>query len=680
VTRRLTRALAAVTAFTAAAALSAVVAPAGRAATPNDPSRLALVAQDAYTPLGGIFHAELQIGPSGTPGLQLSVIVHQAVPTRSAFADTAADKTLGGVLAAVPVPVDSLTVSPDGTRPVAIGLAAPGGAFDPARLAVHLAGVYPLEIELRDAQDQPLSRFVTYLVAVDVNASGQPQPLTARLGVSWVWPLDAHPSVRPDGSTDPAVAAALEPPGRLGRQVLALQRHPAVPVVLAPTPETLDTWGGLSLARGDPGAANDAATLRSLLGLGRAQVLTGPYVSLDLPSLLRFGLGGAVDPQFVQGGVVVDKFFGTHVDGRTALAQPVDSDALGRLRARGVDRVVVDETAVGAQNDRLTVTAPFSVEPASDLAPAGPIAAVANDTRLADLLSGDGTPALRAQRFLAGLSLTALETPASTRAVVVVNPSGFDPPAALLDAVLGGLTNHPWLAPMTLDQVFTTVPPPSGNAVRPLAAGTATPAPPVSATTYDETQARLASFGSLVGPTDPRVARAERLLLSSVSSDWSGPAGAAQARSELIGVNAIIDDFLSRIRVPTPSTITLTARSGAIPITFRNDTGQPVRVLVSLRSHKLDFPRGSTQTVALPPRSVTVRFDVRSRTSGTFPLDLSVRSADGSLPIAEGRFKVQSTVVSTVGIALAAGAAFFLAAWWIFEIRRRRRARAGTRA
>jgi len=38
-------------------------------------------------------------------------------------------------LAAVPVPVDSLTVNPDGTRPVAIGLAAPGGAFDPARLA-----------------------------------------------------------------------------------------------------------------------------------------------------------------------------------------------------------------------------------------------------------------------------------------------------------------------------------------------------------------------------------------------------------------------------------------------------------------------------------------------------------------------------------------------------------------
>jgi hypothetical protein len=669
-----------VAALIAVLALTAAAAPPGRAATtPNDPSRLALVAQDAYTPLAGIFHAQLQIGTSGTPGLLLSVIAHQAIQTRSAFGDTVTDKALGGVLAQVRLPVDSLGVNPDGSRPLAIGLDVPGGVFDPTRLAVHLAGVYPLEMELRDAHDQPLSRFVTYLVAVDVNASGQAQPLTARLGVSWVWPLDAHPSARPDGTTDPTVAAALEPSGRLGRQGAALQRHPTVPVVLAPTPETLDTWGGLSLARGDPAAASGAATLRGLLGSSRAQVLTGPYVSLDVPSLLRSGLSAALDAELVQGGVAVDKFFGTHVDARTALAQPVDADALGRLRVRGVDRVVVDEAAVGAQNERLTVTAPFSLEPAPNLAPAGPVAAVANDTRLAQLLNGDGSPAQRAQRFLAGLSLTALETPAATRAVVVVNPSGFDAPAALLDAVLTGLTNHPWLNPMTLDTVFTTVTSSSTNTVRPMVPYPA-PASPVSATSFGATQSRLVAFGALVGPTDARVGRAERLLLSSLSADWSGAGGAVQARSELAGVNAIIDDFLSRIRVPAPGTITLTARSGAVPITFRNDTGQPVRVLVALRSNKLDFPQGSVQTFALPPRSVTVRFDVQSRTSGTFPLVMSVRSADGSLLIAEGRFKVRSTVVSTAGVALAAGAAFFLAAWWIFEIRRRRRARAGSGA
>ena len=114
--------------LTAVLALTAAVAPPGRAATPNDPSRLALVAQDAYTPLGGIFHAQVQLGPSGTPGMKLSVIAHQAIQTRSAFGDTVTDKALGGVLAQVLLPVDSLGVNPDGSRPLAIGLEVPGGA------------------------------------------------------------------------------------------------------------------------------------------------------------------------------------------------------------------------------------------------------------------------------------------------------------------------------------------------------------------------------------------------------------------------------------------------------------------------------------------------------------------------------------------------------------------------
>ena len=181
----------------------------------------------------------------------------------------------------------------------------------------------------------------------------------------------------------------------------------------------------------------------------------------------------------------------------------------------------------------------------------------------------------------------------------------------------------------------------------------------------------------MLAPGDPHLARGEHFLLSSLSSLWFGP-GPPQARAQLNAADATVSDFLARIRVPAPGTITLTARSGAIPITFRNDTGQPVRILVGLSSRKLDFPTGALQVVALPPRSVTVRFDVRSRTSGTFPLDLSVRSADGSLLIAQGRFKVRSTVVSTVGLALVIGAAVFLIGWWAYDIRRRRRARVGT--
>ncbi len=639
-------------------------------AAPSASSRLTLVSQDAWTPLGGTFRAQLQVG-GAQPGLQLIVTAHQVLATRSTFDGSIAGDNLGSVLAQVQYPVSSLGVAADGSRQVAIALAAPNGPSDASRLAVHRPGVYPLEVQLRDSQDQSLARFVTYLVAVDVGPDGQAQAMANRLGVAWVWPLDTRPALSPNGSIDPTVSAALEPDGRVGRQVAALATASNVPVTLAPGADTLDAWS--AAARVDPGAAQGTTALRAASGTN--QLIAGPFVPIDLPSLLHAGLADAADAEYVQGGVSLDHFFGSHVDNTTALALPADADSIGHLRARGVTQVVVDEATVGADRGRLTTVTPFSIEPSPSLAPTGPVAAVADDARLASLLNGADPPALRAQRFLAGLALTATEQPGLNRAVVVVNPGGFDPPTALLNAVLTGLRGHPWLTPMTVGDVFRDVAPSSSQDVRSLSSYTGS-GPVVGPKAYKASEARLTAFGSLTGPADPRVARAERYLLSSISSAWSGPNGASVARGELLAMNAIVNDFLARIRVPAPGTITLTARSGAIPITFRNDTGQPIRVAISLSSHKLDFPAGSVRTVALPPRSTTVRFDVRSRTSGTFPLEMTISSADRSLLIARGNFKVRSTVVSTVGIALTAGAVVFLAGWWIYHIRRRRRSRA----
>ncbi len=636
---------------------------------PDLPSRLALAAQDPWTPLGGTFHVRLTIA-TPSRGEQLSVIAHDATATRSNYDN----EDLGSVLKTLTLPVDLLSTELDGSRDVAIDVSGPNAAFDPNRLGLPGRGVYPIEFVLRDAAEQGLARFVTYLVAVDAAPSGQPQPLTTRLGVAWVWPLATRPALQRDGTINPRVAAALQPDGALGRQVAVLARHPATPVTVDAAPETLDTWG--ALAHTDAGAAIGAAALRGAVVSSQDEALTGPYVPVDLPALLRAGLGSAVDAQFLQGSASTDRFYGVHVDARTAAAIPVDADAVSRLRTRGVDRLIVDRNAVTAGRGPLTTAAPFGLEPTASLTP-GPLAAVANDAPLAATLSGTAAPALRAQRFLAGLALTALEAPATTRAVVVVTPDGFDGSPTLLDAVLSGLTNNPWLTPTTVSGVFSGVPPTTIGDVRSVQPYAA-PTPAVTERAYRAAQTRLSAFGSLVPSGDPRLARGARLLLSSLSSAWPPPNGAAQARTELAAVGAIVNDFLTRIRVPAPGTITLTARSGAVPITFRNDTGQPVRVLVGLSSHRLDFPGGGVRLVALPPRSTTIRFDVRSRTSGTFPLVMSVKSADGTLLIAEGKFKVRSTVVSSVGLALAIGAALFLASWWAFDIRRRRRARAGS--
>jgi hypothetical protein len=98
-------------------------------------------------------------------------------------------------------------------------------------------------------------------------------------------------------------------------------------------------------------------------------------------------------------------------------------------------------------------------------------------------------------------------------------------------------------------------------------------------------------------------------------------------------------------------------------------------VLLVFRSQKLTFPQGFIRVVNLEPKSTTVRVEVQTRTSGSFPLELSIRSTDGVLTIATTNFSVRSTAVSAAGLALIIGAAAFLALWWGHDIRRRRRLR-----
>lgn len=631
------------------------------------PADLTLVGQDAWTALGGDLVLGLR-AQSAAPDMTLSVVAHQALTSRTAFDRAVGGGRLGSVLDQVEVPLDTLVTDANGARRLALGLEAPNSERDAARLGVRRAGVYPLTIELRGADEQTLAGFVTYVVAVEPGFGGA-TPLEKRLGVAWVWPLTTPPGTLPDGQADPAVVAALRPGGRIGRQAMALQRAPDIPLTLVPGPETMQLWG--SLARDDATLLPGVSGMRD--AVARAQIVAGSYVPTDLPSLVASGLTSAVDAQLVHGDETLRRFFGTRADTRTALARPVDGASLARLRAGGVDRVIVDADAVAPGSDRLTPARPFLLQSPAPLG--SPVNAVAGDDRLAVLLGGDQPPALRAQQVLAGLAVVALEEPDATRAVVIVNPDALDVPAAALEALLAGLRGHPWLSVSTVGDVFENVPPETASngtaEIRDLAAYNP-PSAVVAPAAYDAAQARLSSFRSLLPADDSRVTGADRALLSSVSSAWNAPGGAARARGEIAAADAAINGFLSQIQVPDPTTITLTARSGEIPLTFRNDTGQPVSVLVQLDSQKLSFPDGSSMLVDLPPRSTTLRVPVEARTSGVFPLRLSVRSADGVLRITDTDVRVRATAVSTVGLALMIGAGVFLAVWWGFDIRRRR--------
>jgi hypothetical protein len=164
----------------------------------------------------------------------------------------------------------------------------------------------------------------------------------------------------------------------------------------------------------------------------------------------------------------------------------------------------------------------------------------------------------------------------------------------------------------------------------------------------------------MVGDDGPEVATLDGHLLRATGSGIS----TSQRRREVDAARdavAAVDDAVS---TPEAVTITLTARSGTVPLTIRNDTGRPVDVQLRFRSPKLELPGGQTRAVTLTEPTTRLDIAVRTRTSGAFPFEVDVTSPDGALTLATTRYSVRSTAVSGVGLVLSIGAGLFLAVWW----------------
>jgi hypothetical protein len=626
---------------------------------------VALVHQPPWVPPDGTAVLELRLrGP--VEGLDVDVTVHRPVTSRSAFTPAMDGETLGVAEGRLTVPAASLPPDPDGDLLLAVGIQGQASPPDPNRIVPGRTGVYPLTIELRRPGGPALDRFVTPLVVV--------APGLVPLTLAWVWRFDATPVRLPSGSARTQARAALEPDGRLRRMAGALADASDVPLTLAATPETLEAWvegvGGVPRdeAGADLSGTGDPTGLRATAAQATRQVLDSPYVPVDLPRLLAADLGAEVDRQFIRGREVLTQVLGGDARG-TVLAGDLDAPALSRLRQYGVERVVVPPEALTPLAQRLTPGRPFALAHRNR-----PFAAAVTDPGLAALLDGDAPPALRAARFLAALSLVAFEAPREQRGVVVVTSAGWDPPAALLNAVLGGLRSHPAIAPRTLDGFFAEV---ALEAVEgaPLVR---TPAPAGSIPkegpdpeAVGRIRRRLAAFAEVIGEDQTPTRAVDRNILLSQVADL--PGGRLSPGAYLAGARDVISGVTGRVKGPDGQRVTLTARRASIPISLLNANDRPLRVRVRLESDQLQFPEGAERLLTLPPQNTTERFAVEARAPGAFPLSIRVTSPDGDLVVNQSDLTIRSTVVSGVGATLTAGAGVFLLVWWGNNLRRSRR-------
>jgi hypothetical protein len=625
-------------------AVGAPAAPAGA---------LSLVTQSAFVRAGENFILCVRVDGVADPSqVELAVTTYARIENRTNFLRTIAGKSLRANLDLRRFPLERVQVGVCGADSFFVSVPPPPRAS---------AGVYPVQVELRRADDTTsvLSGFVTHLVYVPS------LPVTQPINVAVVLPVHDTPALQPGG------ARHLHRLTDLRALAGALESVPDVPVVLDPTPETLD-----SMAATDTG--REALTsLRN--SVRNRQLLAGPYVPVDLPALLGAQLGDEASAQLTAGSDVVAQRFlgeGQRPDPRTwVVRDPVDQESLADLRGRGFDRVVLPPTNLSPLRDDVDAAnraRPFTVE----ARPGSRQTAFVADPDLTAHFVDGGDEVLHAHQLLADLAFIYFEVPnepTGGRGVVAMAPRSWRPTSEFLRALLLGLRGNPVVSAVTLDALFTAVPA-AVDRKRPLQR-TLVPSPrstSYSARSLKTARARLDGFASVLGRENPLPNRLRDNLLVSQSVDLR----TNRRTAYLDAVDATIKSQMARVKLPTGRTITLTAREGEIPISFRNETGYPVHVQVRIHSDKLIVrDRDRVKDLDLARLNTTARFLVKARTSGDTGLNIVVESPDGSLRIADTLLTVRSTAASGVGLVLSVGAALFLVVWWGRDFRRGRRAR-----
>ena len=643
-----------------AALLVALALPtaAGAAQAPAKPG-IRLASQTAWVGRGDTFRLGLTADDGGRSGLEVTVSVHRAVTSRTEFQGNLDGTIQGSAFKTATADLAELRPQPGSVFRVELAVQDQALPRDPTRIALRGAGVYPVRVELGEAGGgKVLSSFVTHLVYV-------PDPVEGpKLSLAWVTPVHAPPGRRPDGERRLPVATS----SALATLATELEQRPDLPATLAPTPETID-----NLAPGSRSADPETlARLARVARVDRRQVIGGTYVPVPL-SVFTGALQEEGTASLAAGNERLDALLQARPDGRTRIVgDGVTEAGLARLRDQQVDKVVLPEselTPVAGQ--RVTLALPFELGARQGRR----VQAGAADDALAQHFRSGPTAVLAAHQLLADLAVVYFDAPGRRRGVVAVPPRTWVPGAAFLAAFLDGLMSSPVVDPVTIDEYFT-IPPASAGRGRPLVRTlkpdvTGGPALPVAS--IRAARARLDAFGAVLDANEPIHTRLDRALLVAPSLDLRPAERAAYPAGVVSRVNA----ELRAIHGPAQRSITLTARRGRIPVTVQKDVSYPVRIVLRVEGDQLQFPGGSTRSLRLTRRNTTELFTVQARSSGAFPLTVTLESPDGRLTLSTSRFTVRSTAASGLGVFLSIGAGIVLLAWWARSFSRRRRGETG---
>lgn len=602
----------------------------GPAAGGGSTGSLDLIDQTVDADADSPWSARLRVsGP--TADASVVATVYEAVADRFDFLAGIESGDLGGPIARL----DAVAVG-DGTDVVRVILSPE--ARDNARM--EGPAVHPMLISLRDGRGATLDQLTAYVVLAGDD------PVISPLAVALVLPFGLDPRISPDGSS----LLSRRDEQQLSVVADALAAHRRTPLTVDLTAETL-----VSLSETGRQSALDLLSDLAAAVSDR-ELLVRPFVRLQPAGWFQSGLVDEFAGQITAATATTSELLGSTPAGSVWLGDAtLDAATVERLDALGMTRFAVPGAT--ARSDLFEIAGVQTTH-----------SATAVDGGLAGHIGSTGDPVLDAHRLLADLAMIAQESAGSPGGTVVLPPPDWAPSDPFLNALIDGLEVSSLVVPTTLSGLFDAQPP----AERRVVLDAATPDPLGNyPDRLEEVSREVAGLATVLPETSELAARFETVLLTSGSADLSIFEREAYLTTVSQGVAAVTPV----VTAPEGRRVTMTGRTGVIPIGLDNQSGRPVRVVVQLRSDKLEFPDGSAFETELTEGLNELEVPVKARTSGDSTLELAVLSPDRSLELTATSVTVRSTALSGIGLIIAAVALLILLAWWIRNFRSGRRDR-----
>jgi hypothetical protein len=514
-------------------------------------------------------------------------------------------------------------------------------------------GVYPVRLRITRGGTVVSSK-TTFVNLFEPDADFQPLPVSTLVSV------DSPPTMQPDGDTDVPVSAR----NQLGALATLAEAFDG-PLSIHVAPQLVD--GLRRSAQPD----DQALFARLITSFTRHELLPSTYVSFDAASAYRNDMIEEFTEQLLEGEAVIDLANGDTPLNRGVWVSrvPIDRDAVTILRQLGVQTVVVTPQASSTVGRLDSYVKPYRA-PGSN--PGLVVGLRTVDPSHAQWFTDQSREplinayALAAEVLLQHRAIVDAGGAPSDRHVVISSANGNIAPLGMITPLTVALSRAPQLRMVPLSEASTNL----VEATNVILSESNRVDLGVRRDAMNTLRAEVASTSTMLSADAPQH-RAWKVSLLAAATDTLT---ADQFEARQRGLRTQLRTLRNAVRIPEALTFTLGGRRSDLRMQVRNEADQPLSVLVTVASAKLQFPDGP-QLVNVPPRSsIDVVIPVVARANGTFPLEVVLSTPDGATNVGR-RIQMTARVSALAGLGqVVTGAAILiLLSWWVSHWRGKRR-------